>query len=252
MRKPIIAANWKMYKNIAQTKEFCNQLKSLMVDNDAESIIFAPFTLLPTLTELLAGTQVAIGAQNFYPVEEGAYTGEISLMMLKDFAVSYVLVGHSERRVLFQEDDALIHQKILAAYDKGFSVILCCGETLEERELGKAKEKCINQIKNALQGLTEEQIAKVVIAYEPIWAIGTGKTATSEDAEDMIGAIRKFLMESFGAQIADRVRILYGGSVKPDNVGELMAQKNIDGALVGGASLEAESYNLLLRYKERM
>ena len=247
----MIAANWKMYKNRTEAKEFCVLLKNLLANNKAEGIIFAPFTLLSTLEDELKDTKIALGAQNFYPAKEGAYTGEISPDMLKDFGVTYVLIGHSERRTIFKEDDEFIHTKVQMAYQNQLKVILCCGETIEDRENGQAISHCLKQIQTGVAGLTTEELKELVIAYEPIWAIGSGKSTTSNDAEEMSAAIRSYLKDTYGSEVSEQVRILYGGSVKPENIKELMQQKNIDGALIGGASLNAESFHQLLCYEER-
>lgn len=252
MRKPVIAANWKMYKTTTEAVDFCRRLRPMLAaEMKSESIIFAPFTALAVLQEELSQTAVAIGAQNFYPQGEGAYTGEISLPMLKELGVSHVLIGHSERRSIFKEDEPLIREKVRAALTAEVTPLLCVGESLAVREKGQAIEYCLGQIESALQGLDGEQIRKILIAYEPIWAIGSGQCATPDDAEDMLGGIRRYLAERFGEETAQSVRLLYGGSVKPENIAELTEKENIDGALIGGASLNAESYSQMLRLQER-
>jgi len=211
-----------------------------------ESVICAPYTVLPALVEAAKGTSIAIGAQNLHFEDNGAFTGEISGVMLSDLGVKYVIVGHSERREYFQETDAIVNKKVLAAFKHNLTPILCVGEKLEEREAGQTKELCKVQTEAAFQGLSKEQAAQVVIAYEPIWAIGTGKSSTAEDAQDVIGYIRSVVEGLYGAETAAAVRIQYGGSVKPNNVTEYMGQADIDGALVGGASLEPASYIALI------
>jgi triosephosphate isomerase len=211
-----------------------------------ESVICAPFTALPSLVKAAEGTTIAIGAQNVHYEDSGAYTGEISGGMLKELGVKYVIVGHSERRAYFGETDEIVNKKVHAAFRHGLTPIVCVGEKLEEREAGQTKEVCRVQTEGALQGLSAAQAAEVVIAYEPIWAIGTGKSSTAADAEDVIAYIRSVVKDLFGQSTADAIRIQYGGSVKPANVAEYLGQPNIDGALVGGASLEPASYVQLI------
>ena len=247
MRKPIIAGNWKMHKTIAEALEFVNDVKD-RVDNDkVEAVICAPFTLLKDLKEATKGTNIKIGAQNMHFEEKGAFTGEISPLMLKELDMDYVVIGHSERRQYFNETDETVNKKVLKALEVGIDPILCVGETLEEREAGNTKDVCKVQVEKALENVSKEDLAKVVIAYEPVWAIGTGKTATSEDANDVIAYIREVVANLYG-ELANEVRIQYGGSVKPSNVAEIMNQSDIDGALVGGASLEANDYVKLVNF----
>ena len=251
MRKKVIAANWKMYKTSAEAKEFCLKLRPLLTAQESvQSIIFAPFTALAALKEGLADTDIAIGAQNFYPQNEGAYTGEISLNMLKEFGVTYVLIGHSERREIFLESNELIREKLLKALAEDFKPILCIGEPWEIREKGEALEYCLKQLESAFAGLNTAEIKKIVIAYEPIWAIGSGKSATLEDAEEMLQGIRRYLQDNFGAEAAEEMPLLYGGSVKVENIAQFMQKENIDGALIGGASLKAESFSQMIRFRE--
>ena len=219
--------------------------------NEADTVIFAPFTALSAVSEALKDSNIAIGAQNFYPKAEGAYTGEISPLMLREFRVSYVLVGHSERREIFQENDDLIAQKLQAALKEGFKPILCIGEREEVRAGGQAHAYCLKQLDLALSGVAEDDLKKIVIAYEPIWAIGSGKSATAADAEEMLKTVRDYLAERYGAKAAEEIRLIYGGSVKPENIAQFMTEKNVDGALVGGASLNAESFAQMLRFRER-
>lgn len=247
MRKPIIAGNWKMNKTIAEALEFVNEVKDKVQNDKVEAVICAPFTLLKDLKEATKGTNIKIGAQNMHYEESGAFTGEIAPAMLKELGIDYVVIGHSERREYFNETDETVNKKVLKALEVGIDPILCCGETLEERESGKTKEVCKVQVEKALENVKKEDVSKVVIAYEPIWAIGTGKTATSEDANDVIKYIREVVKDLYG-DLANEVRIQYGGSVKPQNVSEIMSQSDIDGALVGGASLASSDYTQLVNY----
>lgn len=247
MRKPIIAGNWKMHKTIAEALEFVNQVKDRVNNDNVEAVICAPFTLLKDLKEATKGTNIKIGAQNMHFEEKGAFTGEISPLMLKELDMDYVVIGHSERRQYFNETDETVNKKVLKALEVGIGPILCVGETLEERESGNTKDVCKVQVEKALENVSKEDLAKVVIAYEPVWAIGTGKTATSEDANDVIAYIREVVANLYG-ELANEVRIQYGGSVKPSNVAEIMNQSDIDGALVGGASLEANDYVDLVNF----
>ncbi|GFZ94591.1 triosephosphate isomerase [Paenibacillus marchantiophytorum] len=245
-RKPIIAGNWKMFKTVSEAVSFVNEIKGSTVEG-VESVICSPFTNLPALVEAAKGTDVHVGAQNLHFEDNGAFTGEISGVMLKDLGVEYVIIGHSERRAYFAETDDIVNKKVVAAFKHGLTPILCVGEKLEEREAGQTKDVCKVQTEAAFASLSAEQAAQVVIAYEPIWAIGTGKSSTAEDAQDVIGYIRQLVSGLYGAAVADAVRIQYGGSVKPNNIAEYMAQPDIDGALVGGASLEAASYIQLVQ-----
>lgn len=251
LRKPIIVANWKMYKTRAEAAAFCQAFLPLIAEQEqVNAVICAPFTQLDVLAEQLHNSKIGYGAQNFYPVAEGAFTGEVSLPMLQELGVQYVIVGHSERREIFGEQDALIRQKLLAAYQAGIQPILCVGEHLEQRNNQLTLAICSAQMLSALEGLSEQELKTMIVAYEPIWAIGTGKTATAADAEAVIGALRQVLADKYGRTIADCVRFQYGGSVKPENIQELMAQPNIDGALVGGASLKPESFAQLIHYQK--
>ena len=247
MRKPIIAGNWKMHKTIAEALEFVNEVKDRVNNDKVEAVICAPFTLLKDLKQATKGTNIKIGAQNMHFEEKGAFTGEISPLMLKELDMDYVVIGHSERRQYFNETDETVNKKVLKALEVGIDPILCVGETLEEREAGNTKDVCKVQVEKAIENVSKEDLAKVVIAYEPVWAIGTGKTATSEDANDVIAYIREVVANLYG-ELANEVRIQYGGSVKPSNVAEIMNQSDIDGALVGGASLEANDYVELVNF----
>jgi len=241
-RTPIIAGNWKMFKTVPEAVAFVQEVKGKAEVDGVESVICAPFTALPALVEAAKGTGLKIGAQNMHFEDSGAFTGEISGAMLRDLGVQYVIIGHSERRAYFAETDETVNKKVHAAFKHGLLPIICVGESLQEREAGKTKDVCKVQTEAALQGLSAEQASQAVIAYEPIWAIGTGKTSTAEDANEVIGYIRERIAAQFGAEVAGKVRIQYGGSVKPNNIREFMQQPEIDGALVGGASLEPASY----------
>ncbi|ANE46857.1 triosephosphate isomerase [Paenibacillus swuensis] len=246
MRKPIIAGNWKMFKTIAESVAFVNEVKGKAEVSGVESVLCAPYTNLPALVEAVKGTEIKVGAQNMHWEENGAFTGEISGVMLKDLGVHYVILGHSERRQYFAETDETVNKKTLAAFNYGITPIVCVGEKLEEREAGQTKEVCRVQTEGALKGLSAEQAAQTVIAYEPIWAIGTGKSSTADDANEVIAYIREVVKSLYNEQTAEALRIQYGGSVKPNNVSEYMQQSDIDGALVGGASLEPASYIALV------
>ena len=247
MRKPIIAGNWKMNKTLAEAKSFTEEVKGLVPDSGKiDSVICAPALFLQNLVEISEGTDVKIGAQNMHFEESGAFTGEISPKPLSEIGVQYVIIGHSERREMFNETDESVNLKTLAAFKYNLTPIVCCGETLEQRENGETNDLVGAQVQKALAGLTEEQVKQTVIAYEPIWAIGTGKSSTSQDANDVCAHIRQVIAQAYSEDVANDVRIQYGGSVKPENIKEYMAQPDIDGALVGGASLEARSFLQLL------
>ncbi|MFJ7977578.1 triose-phosphate isomerase [Peribacillus sp. JNUCC 23] len=247
MRKPIIAGNWKMNKTLSEAKSFIEEVKTLVPSSDkVDSVVCAPALFLDQLVTAAKGTEVKIGAQNMHFEENGAFTGEISPVALNDIGVNYVVIGHSERREMFNETDESVNKKALAAFKHNLVPIVCCGETLEERESGKTNDLVGDQIAKALEGMTEEQVQNTVIAYEPIWAIGTGKSSTAQDANEVCAHIRSVVASQFSKNTADAVRIQYGGSVKPENIKEYMAQSDIDGALVGGASLEPNSFLQLL------
>lgn len=248
MRKPIIAGNWKMNKTYSEAKELLKEIAALELNSEVEAVVCPPFTNLALAKELLKDTNVEVGAQNAYFENSGAFTGEVSPVFLKDLGIKYVILGHSERREYFGETDEDINKKIKAVLSEGLVPILCVGETLGEREAEKAQEKVETQLKADFEGLDASQFENIVIAYEPIWAIGTGKTASAEDAEEMCAFIRQHVENTFGKDAAEKVRIQYGGSVKPNNVKEIMSKENIDGALVGGASLEANSYSELVNF----
>lgn len=243
MRKPIIAGNWKMNKVLAEAESFVADTKNNVPASDkVDSIVCAPFPYLHGLVKLTEGTDLKIAAQNMHFETTGAFTGEVSPEMLKDLGVEYVVLGHSERRELFNETDETVNKKTHAAFNYGLTPIVCVGETLEQREANQTMDLVADQVKKALDGLTEDQVKQTVVAYEPIWAIGTGKTATSEQANDVCRHIRETIKTVVSSDAAEAVRIQYGGSVKPANIDELLSQSDIDGALVGGASLEADSF----------
>ncbi len=248
MRKSVIIGNWKMNKTLVEAKEFINEIKKISLDSEVEKVVCVPSIYANEIASMLDDSDISVGVQNMYFEEKGAFTGEISPIMLKSCKVKYVILGHSERRTIFKEDDELINLKIKSALSYDLIPILCCGETLEEREQKIEKNVIEKQIKLGLSGVSNDLIKNVIIAYEPIWAIGTGLTASSDDAEDMIKFIRNTLKELY-AESSDKIRIQYGGSVKPDNIKELMSKDNIDGALVGGACLEVLSFSKLINYK---
>jgi triosephosphate isomerase len=239
---PVIAGNWKMYKTISEATQFARELISLELPISCKVVVCPPATAIFSLQEVFRGTPIELGGQNMHYAAQGPYTGELSPVMLRDAGCKYVILGHSERRQYFAETDQAVSKKALAALDSKLVPIICVGETLEQREAGQTTEVISTQFRDSLQGLTAGQITGVVLAYEPVWAIGTGKTASDRDAQQVNGLIRKLLIEKYGQEAAGRVPILYGGSVKPDNVGQLLAQPDIDGALVGGASLDAKSF----------
>ena len=246
MRKPIIAGNWKMNKTAAEGAALVNALKPLVKDASCDVVVCVPFTDIPAVSAAVKGSNVHLGAQNVHFAEKGAYTGEISAEMLKEFGVEYVIIGHSERRQYFGETDETVNKRMHAALDAGLIPIVCVGESLEERETGKTEAVLSVQIKEGLKGL--DDVSKIVIAYEPVWAIGTGKTATAEQANETIGFIRKTLAETFCPKCAEKVRIQYGGSMNAKNCKELMAMPEIDGGLIGGASLKAEDFSIIVNF----
>ena len=246
MRRKVIAGNWKMNMLPDEALKFIEELIPLVKDTKNEVILCVPYTDLFYALLAAQGTNIKIGAQNMHYEKSGAYTGEVSPEMLKSINVEYVIIGHSERRQYYNETDENVNKKIKAAFKVGLKPIVCVGETLKEREEGKAKEIITNQTQKALEGLTNEQIEKTIIAYEPIWAIGTGKTATNEDANEAIKSIREKIVEICGQNTANRVIIQYGGSVKSTNSKELFAMSDIDGGLVGGASLDAKEFSKIV------
>jgi triosephosphate isomerase len=244
-----MAGNWKLNKTPNETIVFVEEIKPLLAGlNDVEIVICPPFTSINVATYLTKNTNIKIGAQNLFWEKSGAFTGEVSGDMLKELGCEYVIVGHSERRQYFGETDQTVNKKVFAAFAASLTPIVCVGETLQEREADKVEQALSAQIREGLQGLNAKDHGKIVIAYEPVWAIGTGRTATPAQASEAHGLIRGLLGEIFG-EAAQSIRIQYGGSVKPDNVKELMAQSDIDGALIGGAALKADSFEKLVKYK---
>ena len=250
MRRPIIAGNWKLNLTIAESKELAQQLVDNLADTTDRDIVIAPvFTALNPVAEIIKQSPVQLAGQNCYPQTSGAFTGEVSPKFLSDAGCIYVILGHSERRQLLAETDHFINQKLLKSLEAGLKPILCIGETLDEREAEQMLKVLDRQIKGGLASLTAQQMASVTIAYEPIWAIGTGKTATAEQAQQAHSFIREVVEQLFNPEVAEIIRILYGGSVKPDNVDGLMAEEDIDGALVGGASLKGEDFIRIVRFE---
>ena len=249
MRVPLIAGNWKMYKSLAETTQFFREFLPLVANSThCEIAIGPPFTAIHTAVELARGSRVAIAGQDIYWEKQGAFTGQISGPMLAEAGCRFTIIGHSERRQYFGETDQTVNKKIRAALEAKLEAIVCIGELFEEREAGRTKAMLERQIEQGLDGLTAAELARIIIAYEPVWAIGTGRTATPEIAEQAHEFIRSQVASRFGQEAAERVRILYGGSVKPDNSKGLMAQADIDGALVGGASLEAKSFAAVVNF----
>lgn len=247
MRKPIIAANWKMNKTLEEAKSFMKEIKEMVPEESAvDSVVCSPALFLDALVKGAAGSDVRIGAENMHYEANGAFTGETSPHALQDLGVSYVILGHSERRQLFAETDEFVHEKVQAAFKYGLTPIVCVGESLEQREANEMEKVVREQVEKDMAGLPDEQAKQVVIAYEPIWAIGTGKSSSAEDANEACAYIRSVLREQFSDEVAEAVRIQYGGSVKPHNIEGFLKQSDIDGALVGGASLEADSFLKLL------
>ena len=249
-QKPFIAGNWKLNKTSSEAVELVSELQERYEEfEEAQMVVIPPFTALCDVHITLQGSTIQIGGQDVYWEEEGAYTGQISAAMLLDCGCRYVIIGHSERRQYFNETDETVNRKLRKALETSLVPILCVGEMLEEREAGRVAEVVLGQLKRGLRGLTEEDISPIIIAYEPVWAIGTGKTATPEIAGEVHSMIRRWWEESFSKELASALRILYGGSVKPENISELMAQPDLDGALVGGASLSAQSFAKIVKYR---
>jgi len=250
MRKPMIAGNWKLHKTLEESAILVTELIQAVADNHKVEIVVAPvYTALGKVAETISGSKIKLAAQNCYPEPHGAYTGEVSPPLLKDVGCQYVIIGHSERRQLFGESDELINNKAHALAETGLGIIFCIGETLEEREAGKMFDVLRRQVHLGLKNLSARQMADVVVAYEPVWAIGTGKTASDEQAQEAHTFIRALLTELYDEQTANATRILYGGSVKPSNVDNLMSQPDVDGALVGGASLNAEDFARIANFQ---
>ncbi len=250
MRRKVIAGNWKMNMLPNEAMDYVTKLEPLVKDSKNDVIICVPYVDLFYAINLAQGTNIKVGAQNMHFAEKGAYTGEVSGEMLKSVGCEYVIIGHSERRQYFAETDESVNKKLKAAYEYGLKPIVCVGETLEQREEGITEDIITSQTEKALDGLTNEQVTSTIIAYEPIWAIGTGKTATSEDANNAIKAIRNKISEIYGNDVADNVIIQYGGSVKSSNAKELFTTSDIDGGLVGGASLDPEEFSKIVNFED--
>ncbi len=254
MRTPLMAANWKMHKTVDEAVDLAQGLLEQLggsAPEGREVLVCPPATALGAVAAVLNGSGVLWGGQNFYPEREGAFTGEISPNMLLDVGCTHAIIGHSERRHVFGESEALINRKVKVALDLGLVPLFAVGEQLEQRRAGNADSTVIEQLEQGLEGVDAEQATRLVVAYEPVWAIGTGETASPADAQAMHATIRGWLRERWGDEVADGIRILYGGSVKPDNVDELMSQPDIDGALVGGAALKAESFARIVQFQEQ-
>ncbi|MBI3891100.1 MAG: triose-phosphate isomerase [Candidatus Wallbacteria bacterium] len=248
MREKIFAANWKMHKTVAETEAFFQEFVNYPgVGCGHGVVVFPPFTALAAVRGLAGAVPISWGAQNMYSKDSGAFTGEISPLMLKELGCAYVLIGHSERREVFRETDDEVREKVKAAHKHAIRPMVCVGETLEERKGGRASDKVVRQVSAALQGVPAEQVARMVFAYEPIWAIGTGLNASSSDAQEMCGLVRKQLAQLYSAEVAGCIPVLYGGSVKPENIAEYMLQSDIDGALIGGASLQPASFLSIIK-----
>jgi triosephosphate isomerase (TIM) len=249
MRRPFIAGNWKMFKTVQETTAYVKELRGLVKDvNDVTVVVAPPFTAVHAASEAARNSNVAVAAQNMHWEREGAFTGEVSAAMIKEAGAEYVIIGHSERRTLFAETDANVNRKTMTAIAAGLTPIVCIGETLDQRERNETMDVIDRQMKAGLDALTGDQVAALVIAYEPVWAIGTGRTASPAQAGEVHAHIRSRLRQWFGAPAADQCIVLYGGSVKPDNIRELMAQPDVDGALVGGASLDVRAfYDIIVR-----
>jgi len=250
MRKALIAGNWKMNKTPSEAVELAKAIVSFASEADCDVMVAPSFVCIPAVAEVLKGSKVRLAAQNMCDQEEGAYTGETSVLMLKELGVDTVILGHSERRHIYKESNETINAKVKLALKHGLKVDLCIGELLEEREAGNAEAVCFEQLEKGLAGLSKEDMDNVVIAYEPVWAIGTGKTATPDDAEAIHASCRKKIADLFDEKVAENTIIQYGGSVKPDNVKDLMSMENIDGGLIGGAALSADSFKALVTYNK--
>jgi triosephosphate isomerase len=252
MRQPLLAGNWKMYKTVAEAVALAQEIRAglALPLKDRDVLVAPPFTALSAVSDALRGSGVLLGAQNMHWEREGAFTGEISPVMLKDVGCAHVILGHSERRHIFGESDEMVARKTRAAVDNGLTPILCVGETLPERESSRTLEVVERQLERALRALTPDEVSRAVVAYEPVWAIGTGRTATPDQAQEVHAFIRKRVGVTHGEPPAAALRILYGGSVKPDNVDGLMSEPDVDGALVGGACLKAESFLRIVHFKK--
>jgi len=250
MRRTVIAGNWKMYKTVPEAVALATELRAGITRTDVDVVLGPPFTSLHAVAGAVKGTGIGVAGQNMHPENEGAFTGEVSPLMLKDAGCTHVILGHSERRQLFGETDEGVAKKAEAALRHGLTPIVCVGETLAERESNRTNEVVERQTERGLRGLTADQVAALVLAYEPVWAIGTGRTATPQQAQEVHAFVRGLVARSHGEPAARAVRILYGGSVKPDNIDALMAEADLDGALVGGASLTAASFLKIIHYKK--
>ena len=248
MRIPFIAGNWKMHKTAAEARAFAEEFKALYKDTDVKTAICAPFVHLAILKEAFAGTDIKVGAQNAHFEDQGAFTGEVSVKMLEDIGVDYCIIGHSERRQYFAETDETVNKKLKKLFEGPIVPILCVGEVLEERDAGREKEVVGGQIRADLEGIAAEDVKKLVVAYEPVWAIGTGRTATPEQANEMCGYIREVVSELYDDEVACELTIQYGGSMKPANATELMAMEEIDGGLIGGSSLKADEFRQIIDF----
>ena len=246
MRKPIIAGNWKMNNTIAETKALVTELIPLVKDAKADVVICTPYTDLATAVEMTKGTNIHVGAENVHWAEKGAFTGEVSANMLVELGVEYVIIGHSERRQYFGETDQTVNARVKAALSKGLKPIICVGELLEEREAGKTEEVVVRQTTEAFKDIDKSELENIVIAYEPVWAIGTGKTATADQAEEVCAQIRKVIGEVYGEAVAEAVTVQYGGSMNAKNCEELLSKKDVDGGLIGGASLKAPDFAVIV------
>lgn len=249
-RRTVIAGNWKMYKTIAESVDFIKKLAPLVEKQQSKALLAVPYTAIYASSQEAAGTNILIGAQNMHDAEEGAFTGEISFRMLKDVGAEFVILGHSERRKKFHERNDDINRKIKKALKEEIQAILCVGESFEEREKGETKEVLKAQLLGSLAGISSVKLAKIIVAYEPVWAIGTGRSATPQVAQEAHVICRKFISDTWGKEIAQDMVIQYGGSVKPENASELMRKKDIDGLLIGGASLEPVSFSEIVNYKK--
>jgi triosephosphate isomerase (TIM) len=248
MRSPLIAGNWKMFKTVAETVKHVKALRALVKDiTEVEIVVAPPFPSIHAAAESLRGSNIAVAAQNLHWEREGAFTGEVSASMIQEAGAELVIIGHSERRTLFGETDATVNRKIGAAFASALTPIVCIGETLDQRERNETLDVLDRQLKSGLDGVTSEQLARVVLAYEPVWAIGTGRNATPAQAGEAHSHIRQRLRQWFGVEAADRCRVIYGGSVKPENIRDLVAQPDVDGALVGGASLDVKAFFDIIR-----
>jgi triosephosphate isomerase len=249
MRKPVIAGNWKLFKTVREAADLVTRLiPEVKMNRDVEIIVAPVFTSLTSVNQAIAGSNIMLAGQDCFWEDEGAFTGEVSPKMLLDAGCSHVIIGHSERRQYFGETDLTVNRKIKAALTSGLTVLFCIGETLAERDAGKTFDVLKRQVSGGLSGIAEDQMKNIIIAYEPVWAIGTGKTATDEQAQEAHAFIRSLVDELFNRTTSDNIRILYGGSVKPENIKGLMTQPDIDGALVGGASLKPESFSAIVNF----